>query len=269
MSFDHPASPPANWYPDPTQAGILRYWDGGGWTAHTHPAAGVATTSGHGLPAGFGTLATAVRVLVGLCGLTAVFDLVVQAWGAVVISAAAADPAHLDISVLELYDNLNLGSAWPALALAFAAGVVWLVWQHRLAGTVPRAALRRSPGWHVGSWLIPIACLIFPYQNMVDLHRALTPAQGAPLRRTPARFGVWWVAWLGSGLIAALAVRISSIPDVTLEILAQASMVAAVGDILEIIAAVLAIGIVGDLSRAALQPASLPTVHAAAAGQVV
>ncbi|PPG49046.1 DUF4041 domain-containing protein [Rathayibacter sp. AY2B3] len=30
---------PAAWYPDPTDAALLRYWDGAAWTAHTHPVA--------------------------------------------------------------------------------------------------------------------------------------------------------------------------------------------------------------------------------------
>lgn len=29
---------PAGWYPDPTSAGIERYWDGSAWTEHERPA---------------------------------------------------------------------------------------------------------------------------------------------------------------------------------------------------------------------------------------
>jgi uncharacterized membrane protein YhaH (DUF805 family) len=29
---------PANWYPDPSGAQFLRYWDGAAWTGHTRPA---------------------------------------------------------------------------------------------------------------------------------------------------------------------------------------------------------------------------------------
>ena len=33
---------PANWYPDPTDPALLRYWDGETWTEHTAPATGTA-----------------------------------------------------------------------------------------------------------------------------------------------------------------------------------------------------------------------------------
>ncbi len=38
------AGTPAAWYPDPTQAGQLRWWDGNAWTSHTHHAAAPAAT---------------------------------------------------------------------------------------------------------------------------------------------------------------------------------------------------------------------------------
>jgi hypothetical protein len=42
--------PPAAWYPDPGDAGYLRYWDGGAWTEHRS-----ATTATPGLPPGGGS----------------------------------------------------------------------------------------------------------------------------------------------------------------------------------------------------------------------
>jgi hypothetical protein len=35
-------NPAADWYPDPVDAGLLRYWSGTAWTGHTHAAAAPA-----------------------------------------------------------------------------------------------------------------------------------------------------------------------------------------------------------------------------------
>ena len=45
-------STPANWYPDPTDPTLQRYWDGEAWTEHVAPAAGSAPADGSTLDAG-------------------------------------------------------------------------------------------------------------------------------------------------------------------------------------------------------------------------
>lgn len=100
--------------------------------------------------------------------------------------------------------------------LVCAAGVVgWLRWQYlcgRLVddGSPTRTGrvLRRSPGWHVASWFVPVLCLWWPPQNVADLdreawRRALDPGQPA----RPAIGGdpgsglllIWWSTWLLAG----------------------------------------------------------------------
>ena len=37
VTIPPPSSPPASWYPDPSNPAQLRYWDGTEWTAHTAP----------------------------------------------------------------------------------------------------------------------------------------------------------------------------------------------------------------------------------------
>ncbi|MGH3248979.1 MAG: DUF2510 domain-containing protein, partial [Trebonia sp.] len=52
--------PPSGWYPDPYGTpSLLRWWDGSGWTHHTHPD---VTAGGNGAGAGGGEpAATAVQ----------------------------------------------------------------------------------------------------------------------------------------------------------------------------------------------------------------
>lgn len=46
------SAPPAGWYPDPSAAGVLRYFDGAGWTQHTAPQNVYPPTAPSVLPAG-------------------------------------------------------------------------------------------------------------------------------------------------------------------------------------------------------------------------
>lgn len=44
MSAEPPAGPPAGWYPHPSMANTLGYWDGDQWTEHVAPAGEAAAT---------------------------------------------------------------------------------------------------------------------------------------------------------------------------------------------------------------------------------
>lgn len=47
--------PPPNWYPDPADPRLWRYWDGAQWTEHTAPMAGAPSTVPAAAPAGMAT----------------------------------------------------------------------------------------------------------------------------------------------------------------------------------------------------------------------
>ena len=47
-------STPADWYPDPQDPSLQRYWDGNAWTEHTAPAAPGQPAEGGASPQGAG-----------------------------------------------------------------------------------------------------------------------------------------------------------------------------------------------------------------------
>jgi hypothetical protein len=73
--------------------------------------------------------------------------------------------------------------------------IVFLTWFYRArqnAGYLDWPQ-RRSPGWAIGSWIVPIGFLWFPYQIMIDIWRAGLPAgQRKAFAYLPA---AWWACW--------------------------------------------------------------------------
>src|SRR3984957_12188986 len=54
--------PPSGWYPDPYGTpSLLRWWDGSGWTQHTHPDVTASAGGNGGDPAATALQATAVQ----------------------------------------------------------------------------------------------------------------------------------------------------------------------------------------------------------------
>ena len=62
--------------------------------------------------------------------------------------------------------------AWTYLvtAVEFGGEIVFLIWQYRAAvvGRQLGYPARRSPGWGVGSWFVPVVDLWMPYQAIRD-----------------------------------------------------------------------------------------------------
>jgi len=242
--------PAAEWNPEassPVPAG------GGGdpaWAAYPQVSvpATLATTVGTSqlLPDGFARVGRAVQVLLGLSGIASLATVGFELWGLAAMRASATD----DFAALNLYGDLSPYFGFGPAALMAITGVLWLAWQHRLAAAVPRRTLRRSPGWHVGSWFIPVAGLWFPFQNMSDLHMAVTP--GPEGDKTPPTYQLWWGLWVASS-VAGWFANAAAQGESTLASIMQAAVANAVGESLNAGSAVFAVLVVGDLTHRAVQ----------------
>lgn len=145
-------------------------------------------------------------------------------------------------------DEVDRADTWVSIALVVSSvllaitALAWLAWQHRVAALL-RARTRGwrgDPGRGVAVWLIPFVNFVAPLLVVAEL------ARGAG-RRMQVTLAAWWLAWLGSAVLAGFGTKH---PDVLADQRLPDGLAVA-GDVLSVAAAVLAIGIVRHLTVAA------------------
>ena len=186
-------------------------------------------------------IGSATRWLILASAITTLITITVELWGISLLDAFASGSVGAD--GLRAYDPASLGLAGLTGLLTIAAGICWLIWQHRAASSVPPASLRRSPGWHVGSWFIPVVAWWFPFQNVKDIVRGSHAAVSGGV------LGGWWALWLASGLTSAASARMTTAAE-SVPALTTAIGVSIVGDVLWIAAAVFAWVVVSRITTA-------------------
>lgn len=212
MTDDTPARPIAGWYPDPDEPEThKRYWDGYAWQLRKPLNPEVPVSYGpmsdpqfvpKWLPVpvgpGWQDLGTAVRVILRILLVVTLAQAVLYAWGSSMIEDAALAG---DVDRLDLYDSIDLGVGLASLVLLLVAGVTWMVWQYQLAKSTLPSEIRRGPGWHAFSWIVPVVGLWFPYQNVKDLWRRRFPERGT------AVLGWWWAGWVVTNVLDRVYIR--------------------------------------------------------------
>lgn len=191
-------------------------------------------------------IATAVRWLIAASALSSFFVIAVEAMGVLAIDRFLDGSAGIE--ALESYDALSTPTTLLSSALLLATGICWVVWQHRAASSVSPDALRRSPGWHVGSWFIPVVAWWFPVQNISDLIRASRAAVSS------GAVAAWWTLWVAGNLAYMIVNRLAFGAD-SLPQLSAAAIISIIGEALTIGAAVFAWLIVARITDA-LDPAA-------------
>ena len=232
-----PTSSPAGWYPAPDGSSATWFWDGARWTPPgQQPGLHPVTT------AGFTKMAVATQALLIVCGALSLVTVGVETLG---ISAATSYLNGQDaaIDLLGNYDQISFVVTILSAIALLATGILWVLWQYRAAKQV-NGQTRRSPGWHAGSWFVPVISLWFPFQNISDLWRAAG-------RSRPWWQSLWWLCWLASTLLIQISSRLY-ISAQDLEQFRVAMSLSIAGELLLLAAAPLAWLIVRDITRAIL-----------------
>jgi hypothetical protein len=200
----------AGWYEDPARQARWRYWDGRSWTTRTSNAKDPADSL-RPLSSGFArlsdwlarALALQAVLLLVLSGAFLWMSTTLDAYGPAVVSAL--EPGAAGSAELE-EDLATAGLVWSVAIcgwlLTYAtSGVLWLVWQARLAASAP-GPVRRGPAMQVVAWFVPVLNLWWPYQDHHDLWAAYRP-HGTDSEASPV--GLWWGLYLALPFLTGLA----------------------------------------------------------------
>jgi len=130
--------------------------------------------------------------------------------------------------------------------------VLFLRWFHRLYKNVhwmaqsqleldgtPSWPVKHTPGWAVGSFLVPFLNWVRPYQIMKEAWQRSAPER---LTHRHGLLSLWWAAWLISNLMGQVAWRMSDGSDIGS--LIQLTNVQIVSSLVNIAAALLAMAVV-------------------------
>lgn len=243
MTDETVATPPEGWYPDPEDARYLRWWNGYQWELRKPvPKPGAAVPGGR-RPLGrrFALLERTLGVLLLFVVMVLLGQVVLYLWG---VTSVADAVARGDVDTATTFDDLEISLLWLRRVCVVSAGVCWMAWQHEVAASAQPGELRRDPGMHAFSWVIPIANLWLPVQNVRDLWSLNVPLRGRAL------VNWWWTGWIVS-LVAALAARGASEEADSVDGIREYLEDAAFAAVVTLVTAVLAILIVRRLTNGA------------------
>ncbi len=141
----------------------------------------------------------------------------------------------------------NIGLAYGA---AFILSIVgFLLWIHQAARNADALGPRGefSPGWSVGWWFIPVANLWKPLQVMSEIWNRSHPSAMSPHLLWP-----WWGAWVVGNSAGWLVTwnTFSEGGPITPRALIMLNRTDMVGDILLLVALILAVVLVWQISNA-------------------
>ncbi|MFD5425023.1 DUF4328 domain-containing protein [Streptomyces sp. NPDC127084] len=199
--------------------------------------------------------------------LLAVMALIDLAW----IAAAAHIRGLMEDVGAHTEDELASGDLFMAgtstvYAVALVTTAVFFIsWFHRArvnAGVLRPDLQRRGSGWAIGGWIIPIGNLWIPRSVAGDIWDASLPDYGQPKKGSShALLNMWWALWLISSLAGRGAASSYDRAD-TPDAISGAAAALMVGNLLEIVAALLAIAVVRRLTvmQARKLSGSVPSV---------
>ncbi|GHS88497.1 hypothetical protein FACS189487_06900 [Campylobacterota bacterium] len=109
------------------------------------------------------------------------------------------------------------------LGIWLVLGVLVLKWIYRAnfnARQLGASNMKFTPGWSVGWYFIPIACLWKPYQAMREIWCASSNPQNWQKQDVSSLLGWWWFLWVVSAVLGTILFRMTMNAEELYELLA-------------------------------------------------
>lgn len=205
-------------------------------------------------PKRLGGLATALTVLLAIIAALALVMAAVWFYRASILQGVL-DGTPLDDQKAEGIDAVVLLLTALYVILYVATGVVFIVWQYRHGknSRLLGPPLGLGPGWAIGGWFVPFANYVLPAMQIYGVSRYSDPAVvGIPnARGRGARIVIAWAIAFGLAtnmVFVNAIVEPSGTYEESVRTYIAADQISAVGLVLMVVAAILAIVMVRSLS---------------------
>ncbi|MFD9976633.1 DUF4328 domain-containing protein [Streptomyces sp. NPDC059017] len=159
------------------------------------------------------------------------------------LSGVTSGTADFDEDAANRADYAMAGSSGLYVAAVVAAGTLFIVWFHRVrqnAEVFAPGTQRRTPGWAIGAWFIPIANMWIPRGIAADVLRASRPDPYGGGVEGRGLLNAWWGAWVCSLVFDRYASRTYDRAE-DAEAIHDAAALVLAGAGIDIFAAVLAV----------------------------
>jgi len=119
---------------------------------------------------------------------------------------------HLSHDIAIISDIVQGILAFSYLLIFNVTAVGFLKWIYRAnlnCRGFGATGLKFTPGWSIGYYFVPIACLFYPYQIMKEIWCASTDPLNWEKQAGSPLLGFWWTLWIITCILGQIAFRLT------------------------------------------------------------
>jgi hypothetical protein len=128
----------------------------------------------------------------------------------------AFDSPEAASAAAEASDERQALVALVQVTILIVSGFLILRWIHRAnwnARALGAQGMEFTPGWCVGWYFVPVACLWQPFYAMQEIWKASKNPSAWTTEAAPSTLGLWWGLWILYSIIGQVSFRLTMRAD--------------------------------------------------------